>query len=146
MVKKTNTPTTTEEIVRKTAHKIAKKREQGEGVVDLDDPFKKDKESQKSAISSASTGKPNDSEPEKVAGYTAADVLKAPLETPTPEVHEDSEDVKTPNVVFLFGVGGVVALIGLILVFFVRTDLGIILCLVGMAAVALAVFVDFDKK
>lgn len=84
-------------------------------------------------------------EPPTIAGYKPEDLLAAPLKPPEPVKTESRRATLTTSVVFLVGLGVILLLIGLVLVFTASAILGFIIALIGALAVVASVFTPFRK-
>lgn len=84
-----------------------------------------------------------DDEPEDtktIAGYGVGDILKAPIEVPSPEVNETKKDTSNHKVRFLVMVGVILFLSGVVFILLLNAVFGFIVLLIGAGAVVTSVF------
>lgn len=76
-----------------------------------------------------------------VAGYAVSELAAAPIKPPEPVKTEGRRATKSPSVMFLMTLGVVLFLLGIVLIFSFNAVFGIIVALLGAAAVIGGVFV-----
>jgi hypothetical protein len=148
-----------EQQLRKTAKKVEKKLAAGSENIPLDQPFPEDlpptsgtenEVSQvaetppvKEPVKKKKEDKATEDEPDKeptVGNYKLSDILKVPIEPPTPVKTEGYKATSNNKVLFLVAVGVILCLLGVFLAIIANFFFGAIFVVLGMAAILLSVF------
>jgi FtsH-binding integral membrane protein len=80
-----------------------------------------------------------------IAGYKPEDLIAAPTAPPQPIKTEKRSATHNSSVLFLVGIGVLLAIVGVVLMLGTLPVLGFIVAVVGALAIAASVFVPFKE-
>ncbi len=113
--------------------------------ISLDQPHPEEMHAPQPINPTPTPAEETEAEPAKVAGYTATDIVEAPVKPPQPEVTENKAATKDPKVKFLVYIGAGLLVLGVLLFFVVSPGVGAAIAALGGILAVVAVFVPLHK-